>query len=437
MSYPNNRFLRDQILLLDYIVILSFKVNTSLRVNLWFYTTYDRQEHHKESAYPLNTNPRNTICIFSALYPPHIGGVENFTQALANELANQGYRVIVVTNNHDALPNRSYPQKNIVIYRLPCFSFLDARLPWPKKDAEFRQLMTELENEQIDHICINTRFYPHSLIGAQLARKKGLVPVVIEHGSDYLTLGNPLIDWGIRRYEHLITKRLKAYRPKFYAVSKRASEWLNTFGIQSQGEINNAINAQGFRTLRSTRDFRKELGIPESALLVAFVGRVTPEKGIEQLVEAAQLLSGRTDIQFAIAGDGALRDKLEKRSPSSVHFLGTVSREDLSALLQEAEVFCLPSRSEGFATTLLEAASCGAVPIITNFGGSDEMVPSSEFGVLLPDNKSETIAKALVEAGADHERLRARSNKIRLRAEKDYNWQEVAQTLIEALESAD
>lgn len=425
--------LRDQILLLDYIVILSFKVNTSLRVNLWFYTTYDRQEHHKESACPLNTNPQKTICIFSALYPPHIGGVENFTQALANELVNQGYRVIVVTNNHDALPDKSTPQKNLIVYRLPCVPLLNARLPWPRKDTEFRQLMTELENEQIDHICINTRFYPHSLIGAQLAQKKNLVPVVIEHGSDYLTLGSPLIDWGIQRYEHLITKRLKAYHPKFYAVSKRASEWLNTFGIQSEGEINNAIDAQGFRALRSTRDFRKELEIPDSALLVTFVGRVTPEKGIEQLVEAAHLLSERPDIQFVIAGDGALRDKLEERSPSFVHFLGAVSREDLSALLQEADVFCLPSRSEGFATVLLEAASCGAVPLITNFGGSDEMVPSDEFGVLLPDNKPKTIAKALIAICDNREGVDSISDKIMERAERYYNWHETATALINAL----
>ena len=411
-------------------------MNTSLRVNLWFYTSYDRQEYHKESACPLNTNPQKTICIFSALYPPHIGGVENFTQALANELINQGYRTIVVTNNHEALPNRSIPQKNLTVYRLPCVPLLNARLPWPKKDTEFRQLMTELENEHINHICINTRFYPHSLIGAQFAQKKGLVPVVIEHGSDYLTLGNPLVDWGIRLYEHLITKRLKAYHPKFYAVSKRASEWLNTFGIQSEGEINNAIDAQGFRTLRSTRDFRKELRISGPALLVAFVGRVTPEKGIEQLIEAAQLLRERPNIQFAIAGNGALKDKLEKRSPSSIHFLGAVSREDLSALLQEADVFCLPSRSEGFATVLLEAASCGAVPIITNFGGSDEMIPSSEFGVLLPDNKPETIAEALTVAYDNRERLCDISHKIRVHAEKNYNWQETAHALIEALESA-
>lgn len=341
--------------------------------------------------------------------------------------------MIVVTNNHDSLPSKSTPLKNLVVYRLPCFPFLNARLPWPKRNAEFRQLMNEIKDEPIDYVCINTRFYPHSLIGAKLSQKKGLIPVVIEHGSDYLTLGSPLIDGVIRCYERAITKRLKTYHPKFYAVSQRSSEWLSTFDIQSEGEICNAIDAKGFRELQSERSFRQELQIPESDSLVVFAGRLTSEKGIEQLVEAARLLNERSDIHFAIAGGGTLQDKLEQQSPLSMHFLGVLSREDLSALLQEADVFCLPSRSEGFATVLLEAASCGTVPVITDFGGADEMVPSDEFGVLLPNSKPQTIAGALTTVCDNREGMNNISSRIKERAERNYNWHETATALINAL----
>lgn len=380
----------------------------------------------------LNSYRQQTICLFSALYLPHVGGVENFTDSLAHELIRQGYRVIIVTSNHALLPNKSQPQDNLIIYRLPCTPLLDSRLPWPKKNSEFHHLEMELEHEPIDFICINTRFYPHSLIGAQLARKKGLTPVIIEHGSDYLTLGNPLIDWVIRRYEHFITCRLKAFHPEFYAVSKRASEWLRTFRIKSQGEVNNAIDAEAFRAQSSGRDFRKELQLSSSDFLVSFAGRLTPEKGIEQLVAAAQLLQDRTNIHFLIAGKGVLERRLKKIASPSVHFLGMLSREDLSALLQTSNAFCLPSRSEGFATVLLEAASCGAVPVVTNFGGSDELVPTEEFGIVLPDNNPQTIANALIELSANSDSLRDISTRIQQRAETNYNWQEAASALVEA-----
>lgn len=366
-----------------------------------------------------------------------MGGVENFTQSLANELVDLGYRVIIVTNNHASLPSRSNSQENLIIYRLPCFPLLNARLPWPKKNAEFRRIIADLENEQIDHICINTRFYPHSLIGAKLSQKKGLTPVVIEHGSDYLTLGNALLDMIIKRYEHYMTNRLKRFKPAFYAVSQRGSQWLDTFDIESQGEIHNAIDVEAYLAQASKRNLREEYALESNALVVAFVGRLTPEKGIEQLVEAARALSANKSIHFLIAGDGFLRPQLEAQAPDTVHFLGALPRADVTALLLSADIFCLPSRSEGFSTALLEAAACSTVPVITNVGGVDELVPSDDYGIVLPDQDPKNIVSALTALYDDQERMHTLATNINNLVKTSYNWQETAAALIRAFNSTD
>lgn len=380
-------------------------------------------------------NSRKTICIFSALFSPHIGGVETFTKAIAETFVSQGYRVIIVTNNHASLPAKEMPQENLLIYRLPCYSLLNARLPWPKRDKEFKEILAELKAQQIDHICINTRFYPHSLVGAKLAKDKGLTAVVIDHGSDYLTLGNALVDPIIERYEHIVTKKLKTFKPRFFAVSSRGSQWLNTFSITSQGEIHNAIDVDAYLNQASKRDFRKEYSLAPNTLAVAFVGRLTPEKGIEELIEAANMLSADKTIQFFIAGDGPLRQALEEKAPDTVHFLGSLPSSEVAALLQAVDVFCLPSRSEGFSTALLEAAACSTVPVITNVGGVDELIPTEDYGIVLPDRSPKSIASALSSLHNDHERVRILATNINNLVKTSYNWQETTSALIEAFES--
>lgn len=377
---------------------------------------------------------QKTICIFSALYDPHIGGVENFTKELSKTLIQMGFQVIIVTNNHASLPSFENPGPGLRIYRFPCHSLLGDRLPLPKRNAEFRKLMNELERAPIDALCINTRFYPHSLIGAKLAREKGIRPIVIEHGSDYLTLGNPFFDAVIKRYEHHMTSKLKRFDPDFYAVSQQGSRWLRTFDIKSKGQISNAINTSEFLNRNSQRDFRAEFKIPQDALIVAFVGRLTPEKGIKELIEAAKLLNERTSLQFLIAGSGTLKTSLEESATPNIHFLGALSQPDIVALLEAADILCLPSRSEGFATVLLEAAACKTVPVITQVGGVDELIPDSNHGVVLSSQEPSIIAEALLALGNDPEGMHVMANTLYERVKNGYNWQRTAYALIRAME---
>ena len=91
------------------------------------------------------------------------------------------------------------------------------------------------------------------------------------------------------------------------------------------------------------------------------MGRIVPEKGVRQLAEASRILSG--GIFIAMAGTGPYLQELRHLERNDVfRLLGRLSRQDTAALLAQSDVMCLPSRSEGFATTLLEAAACKTPP---------------------------------------------------------------------------
>lgn len=370
------------------------------------------------------------ICIFSALYLPNMGGVERFTDNLAAELAAEGHSVIVVTNNTHGLSNRQVLDNEVEVIRFPCKIFIDGRYPVPIKNACYRRLMADLESRNVDGVLVNTRFYLHSIIGVQFAEKKGLSAVVLDHGSAYLTLGSKRLDWIIERYEDGITAWLKRHDVDFYGISKKSVEWLGHFGIEAKGVISNAIDAEAYRAQSSGRQFRKELGV-EDGLLVSFVGRLTPEKGIDALLEIMGRLQGRS-IHLAVAGDGPLFDKVDKSLLPNIHAVGRLDSSDTAALLMDSDLFCLPTRSEGFSTSLLEASACGTASLVPNVGGAREVAPNDSYGIVTDGVDVDEYANIIRRASDEEFDLKAMGFCCQTHIEKMLSWPDVAGRVVEA-----
>ena len=317
------------------------------------------------------------VAIFSAQYFPHVGGVENYTFHIAREMARVGITATVVTLGDSSDISHEETPDDFTVLRLPARQFLNGRYPIARPCDLPRRI---LANDPVDYVIVNTRFYPHSLSAVAFAQDRGIIPVIIEHGSAHLTLGNALFDCGVAAVEHFMTTRVKRHPARYYGVSKRSSEWLSHFGVSSSGELYNSIDADAFAQSASNREYRREFEIASSTPLVAFVGRLTPEKGLQQLLAAANSLP---EVHFALAGDGPLRPQLELEARRNVSFVGAIPSADVASLLSQADLFCLPSRSEGFATSLLEAAACATPAVITDVGGARELISGKELGYII------------------------------------------------------
>lgn len=232
-----------------------------------------------------------------------------------------------------------------------------------------------------------------------------------------------------------MTRRCLRYPVRCYAVSRKASAWLGHFGITSSGELPNSIDADAYAAHASARSFRSELGIGDDVLLASFVGRLVPEKGVRALAEAARMLEGE-GVLIALGGDGPLRSELEAAAGPSLRLLGRLERPDVAALLAQSDVMCLPSRSEGFATSLLEAAACGTPALVTNVGGTDELVPDAHFGTILPDMQPETIADALRKAKRNRAALAEQGANAAHLVRERFSWDETARKVLEACRAA-
>lgn len=376
----------------------------------------------------------NSICLFSAFYPPHQGGIENYTQSLANELCRHNSHVTIVTSqdNSDLPIIEKSPSKPIKVIRIPSLTLMNNRFPLIVPSPKAIQIWQSLKDSSFDLIVVNARYYPLSLFGLALAKKTGTHAILIDHSSSYLATNKSLIDRAIKQYEHWISNRIHRFNPDCYGVSTRSCEWLAHIGFQPLGTLPNAINPSEYCSIRSERSFKSELQLPPTTPIVSFVGRLVPEKGALKVALAAQkIITKHPEAQFLIGGSGPELSSIKKYNFSNVHLLGSLSRNDVSALLHESNIFCFPTDyPEGLPTVLLEAAAHKCAVITSDTGGATDLIPNDRYGHILANTEVNTITAALLEyLGNPLSARNAGTNLYRYICE-NFTWNDTANKLL-------
>ncbi len=149
-----------------------------------------------------------------------------------------------------------------------------------------------------------------------------------------------------------------------------------------------------------TARIRREAGVEEGGFLILSAGRLWDEKGHIHLVRAMpEILRGAPEAVLALAGDGAARKELEIEAGrlgvgARIRFLGV--RTDVTSWMSGADLFVLPSNSEGMPNALLEAMGVGAAVVATQVGGVPEIIQDGTTGWLVPPRDPEALASAIL-----------------------------------------
>ncbi len=202
------------------------------------------------------------------------------------------------------------------------------------------------------------------------------------------------------------------------ANSSAAADRLRQEGISDAciRIIPNGVDPGRFAAARARRPIR-------TILTVANLRR---EKAHEVLLEAvATLVPAHPEIRVRIAGDGPRTAELRARAAAlgiadRVAFLG--HRDDVEALLAEADVFVLPSRSEAFPNSVVEAMAAGLPVVATAVGGLLELVEPGRTGMLIPPDDPAALATAIDSLISDPERACALGDAARETIARRYSF---------------
>ena len=138
------------------------------------------------------------------------------------------------------------------------------------------------------------------------------------------------------------------------------------------------------------------LGIPSEAFVISCVANYRPRKGIEYLVAAMANLPADTYLLLVGHMQGKALDAAIASSPAAARVHRTGHRPDAPALTAASDVFVLPSvRREGLARSLIEAMAYRVPPVVTDCGGSPELVVDGDSGLVVPVRSADAIAAAV------------------------------------------
>ncbi len=232
---------------------------------------------------------------------------------------------------------------------------------------------------------------------------------------------------------------------RLLAVSRAARDYHASGGLAAEKihVLYNGVDTDEFRPRPPTGYLRRELGLPENAILIGAIGQISLRKGQDLLLRAAGSIAiASPNVHFLVIGERHSEKEESRRFERDlhaaaegplrghVHFLGR--RNDVARLLNELTLLAHPARQEPLGRVLLEAAAAGAPVVATAVGGTPEIFPPRCHAArLVPPDDQQSLAVAAIELLADR-RLRSRlAAAARLKAESDFDLRATVENLLD------
>ena len=359
------------------------------------------------------------VCIVTTMFPKYKGDSYGpFVFEEAKFLVRNGVEVHVVTQHN---PEAAYDEEvdGIKVHR---FRWLE-----PKKFKAliyfhglkdnfrlltylislFFNLMWICNKYDIDVIHAHHTI-PTGFVGVIIGKIMRIPVVTTAHLMDITTHGTdegPLEN--IKDFEsNFFFRRLLIFTlnssKKIIAVSSDLAKKINQMEIDPQKIIvlRNAVDISRFKPIKNV-EMRKKYNIQEKEILILFIGHLEPFKGIFELLDAFYEINKKNqNVKLVIIGEGhsemEVKEIVNKYNlKENITFTGKVSPEVIQNFYQMADIFTLPSYTEGLPLVVIEAMACGLPVVVSCVGGIPEIVKNNVNGFLVPPRNKEKLAQNL------------------------------------------
>jgi len=356
-------------------------------------------------------------------YLPHIGGAERQIASLAPRLQQRGIDVHVITRKNANLLAYEV-MDGVPVHRLPIF-----------KSRALASLSYTLH-------AIKTLFrlkpdvvHAHELLSptttALAYRRLSGTPVIAK-----VLRGGELGDVEKLRRGRTGSMRVKTVSQsvdRFAVISDEIDAELADIAVSGERRIRipNGVDTNRFTTsdVEQRTAIRARLNLANVPLVV-FFGRLSSEKNLAQLIDTwPRVRSQHKDAELLIIGDGPERDQLEKKRSAGITLMPAI--DNVEDYLQAADVFVLPSLTEGMSNALLEAMSSGLACIASRVGAATDLIQRDVNGLLITPGDEYELADALNRTLQSRDFRKSLGDGARSTIESQYSLDSVADKLVE------
>lgn len=231
---------------------------------------------------------------------------------------------------------------------------------------------------------------------AYLASRFHLIPIVTTvHGW----IANSLKDRLFVKMDKRVLRRFD----RVIAVSRRIEEELLAAGVPGERlrMVHNAIVVERYRRTGRHGMLAEMIGRPIPSPVIASLGRLSPEKGHADLIDAVgHVVRSGKEVSLVLIGDGPERSKLVQRINAMglhkyVYVLGYIQKPQ--RLFEEIDLMVLPSHTEGLPNAALEALLMEVPVLATRVGGTPEVITDGKTGRLVSAHSPDELAAGILE----------------------------------------
>ncbi len=326
-------------------------------------------------------------------FPPDGGGAEVLAQRLATGLVRRGLPLTVLTGRYGKEPYQE-EVNGVPVLR----HFVGVYIPVVHEVCYLLSLARELlvrrnEYDVIHVFQTNLSACVASLIGKKLGKK---IVTTCHNSGDQGDIAALSSLPGGRHLLHLVCENVDGAT----GVSKDVIHQMLAVGFSRKRTwyVPNGV-PHPFRGRIKRDSLRSRLGLGKGEICALFVGRLAVEKALDLLIDAWGDITQRYHgARLVLVGDGKSRAGLEKRArekgvEEAVVFAGKV--DDVESYLRAADVFVLPSVTEGMSMALLEAMALGLPVVASRVGGTVDMILDGKNGLLFESGDKEGLIRCI------------------------------------------
>jgi len=372
------------------------------------------------------------ILQISSLFPPHIGGIEQHVWSLSNRLAEEGHEVTVYTSNISKLKKFEIVN-GVKIFRFSCFFS-------PLNNQFLPGLFFKLISKNgFDIVHVHSHMHISSNIAffSNIFRNKPIV--LTSHGtvtySNWKNIVNVL-------YNKTMTRWMLKSADKVIALSPTQAVLLESLGANSKNMtiIPNWIDLNKNKSKINSKNFKNQHRLNNKKIIL-FVGGLIQRKGINYLIDAMKYVDSDS-ILLIVGGEihghkgveTSLKEQVKMNNLKNVLFLGRISKEQLECAYSVADIFIIPSLSEGLPFTLLEAMSYKKCVIAADIPGISDVIRNDKNGILFEPRNATQLGEKINYILKNHKIRKKLGENAREDIEKKYSFEVNIKKIIELYE---
>lgn len=341
--------------------------------------------------YPAN-RPSMRIAVVTETWPPEVNGVAVTLAKLVQSLSHRNHDVQLIRPRQAKIDEgvRDSNLEEVLMRGMPIPRYPELKLGLPSKKTLVKAWT--LRRPDVVHIATEGPLGWSALQAAKVLK----LPVTSDFRTNFQSYSKHYgVGW--------LRKPIVAYLRKFHNATactmvptRELQRTLSDNGFLNLKVVSRGVDTQLFNFNKRDTKLRESWGATEQTKVLISVGRMAPEKNLEQVLKVFDSLKYLgNQIKLVMVGDGPLKEQFKQRYPEII-FPGMLSQSNLANYYASSDLFVFPSQTETFGNVTLEALASGIPVLAFDCAAARDWVQTDVNGWLVPESQPENfVAKAI------------------------------------------